>query len=292
MNASGWSAAELVGKAVLECGSGAGRFTEVLCETGAQVTSVDISSAVHANAASNGHFPRLRLVQASIYALPFPEESFDFLFCCGVIQHTPDVEKTFKTLFRYLRPGGRFCIDVYAAIVAYPHPRQLLRPITKHVPPAKLYALVEKAVPKLLPLSMKLSAVPWAGQCLARLIPVANHRYLGVTDERPPGAGRCWTPSTGSRRATKNRRPGDVLSGGHRSWVCVRSPSNVTAGCTSSAASNNRRPHVGDRRASAGLARLGGRLLSVLLRVTPVKRPRPAGRSHLHPHRTPDDHSG
>lgn len=190
MNASGWSAAELTGKTVLECGSGAGRFTEVLCETGAQVTSVDISSAVHANAASNGHFPRLRLVQASIYALPFPEESFDFLFCCGVIQHTPDVEKTFKTLFRYLRPGGRFCIDVYAAIVAYPHPRQLLRPITKHVPPAKLYALVEKAVPKLLPLSMKLSAVPWAGQCLARLIPVANHRYLGVTDRE---TARSWS---------------------------------------------------------------------------------------------------
>ncbi|MEU0567480.1 class I SAM-dependent methyltransferase [Nonomuraea sp. NPDC005983] len=182
MNQSGWTFAELRGKKVLECGSGAGRFTEVLCESGAEVTSVDISSAVHANAASNGHFPNLRLVQASIYELPFPADSFDFLFCCGVIQHTPDVERTFKTLLRYLRPGGRFCIDVYAAPIAYPHPRQLLRPITKRVPPAKLYAFVEKAVPVLLPLSLKLSAVPLVGPCLARLVPVANHRHLGLTD--------------------------------------------------------------------------------------------------------------
>jgi SAM-dependent methyltransferase len=183
LNASGWSADELRGRTVLECGSGAGRFTEVLCETGAVVTSFDISSAVHANAASNGHFANLRLVQASIYELPFPEESFDFLFCFGVIQHTPDVERTFKTLFRYLRPGGRFCIDVYAAMVAYPHPRQLFRPITKRMPPAKLYSHVEKMVPRLLPLSMKLSSIPRAGQYLARMVPVANHRHLGLKDE-------------------------------------------------------------------------------------------------------------
>ncbi|GAB3898642.1 hypothetical protein GCM10027612_57190 [Microbispora bryophytorum subsp. camponoti] len=132
--ASRWSAGELRGRRVLECGSGAGRFTEVLCETGAEVTSFDISSAVHANAASNRRFPNLRLVQASIYEMPFPEESFDYLICFGVIQHTPDVERTFKTLFRYLRPGGRFCVDVYAAMVAYTHPRHLLRPITRRIP--------------------------------------------------------------------------------------------------------------------------------------------------------------
>ncbi|OUC97972.1 hypothetical protein CA984_09005 [Streptosporangium minutum] len=236
MNASGWTVSDLKEKTVLECGSGAGRFTEVLCETGAKVTSVDISSAVHANAASNGRFPNLRIVQASIYELPFPEESFDFLFCCGVIQHTPDVEKTFKTLFRYLRPGGRFCIDVYAAIIAYTHPRQLLRPIAKRVPPAKLYALVERTVPRLLPLSMKLSAVPRVGQCLTRLVPVANHSHLGQMDaetarnwsvldtfdwlspryERPQPRRRLerWTRELGLREVSIERHRGlYVISG-------------------------------------------------------------------------------
>ncbi|MEU7887446.1 class I SAM-dependent methyltransferase [Microbispora bryophytorum] len=182
--ASRWSAGELRGRRVLECGSGAGRFTEVLCETGAEVTSFDISSAVHANAASNRRFPNLRLVQASIYEMPFPEESFDYLICFGVIQHTPDVERTFKTLFRYLRPGGRFCVDVYAAMVAYTHPRHLLRPITRRIPPARLYSAVDKAVPCLLPLSNALHSVPKAGPYLARLVPVANLRYLNLKDRR------------------------------------------------------------------------------------------------------------
>jgi SAM-dependent methyltransferase len=184
LKASGWTVEELRGKNLLECGSGAGRFTEVLCETGAVVTSFDISSAVHANAASNGRFPNLRLLQASIYDLPFAEESFDFLFCFGVIQHTPDVEGAFKKMFRYLRPGGSFCIDVYAAPIAYLHPRHLLRPLTKRIPPARLYTMVEKAAPKLLPLSMTLSAVPGVGPYLARLIPVASHRHLHLRDKK------------------------------------------------------------------------------------------------------------
>ncbi|MFI6511256.1 methyltransferase domain-containing protein [Streptosporangium sp. NPDC050855] len=182
MTASGWSAAELRGRTVLECGSGAGRFTEVLCETGALVTSFDLSGAVHANAASNGRFPNLRLVQASVYEPPFPRESFDFLVCLGVIQHTPDVRRTFTTLLDQLRPGGRFCVDVYAAPVAYPHLRQLIRPFTRRMPPERLYPLVERAVPRLLPLSMALSSVPGVGQGLARLVPVANHRHLGLKD--------------------------------------------------------------------------------------------------------------
>jgi hypothetical protein len=68
-------------------------------------------------------------------------------------------------------------------MVAYPHPRQLLRLFTKSMPPAKLYPLVERAVPRLLPLSMTLSAVPAVGPYLARLVPVANHRHLGLKDE-------------------------------------------------------------------------------------------------------------
>ena len=40
----------LAGLDVLECDCGAGRFTEVLLDDGARVTSVDLSEAVDANA--------------------------------------------------------------------------------------------------------------------------------------------------------------------------------------------------------------------------------------------------
>ncbi len=44
------SGESLTGLQVLECGCGAGRFTEVLLDSGAHVTSVDLSDAVDANA--------------------------------------------------------------------------------------------------------------------------------------------------------------------------------------------------------------------------------------------------
>ncbi|MFG1686368.1 class I SAM-dependent methyltransferase [Nonomuraea sp. NPDC049269] len=98
--------------------------------------------------AGSAHRP---LIQANIYELPLVEESFDYLLCLGVIQHTPDVQRTFKTLFHYLRPGGRFCVDVYAAPVAYP-----------------------------LPLSTMLGSTPVLGQYVTRLVPVANRMHLGL----------------------------------------------------------------------------------------------------------------
>jgi len=51
--ATGWPS-DLSGQTVLEAGSGAGRFTEVLVTTGASIISFDLSSAVDANHRSNG----------------------------------------------------------------------------------------------------------------------------------------------------------------------------------------------------------------------------------------------
>src|SRR5215208_6434710 len=75
-----WKPQELSGLDILEVGSGAGRFSRVILEeTGANLYSVDYSSAVDANWRNNGHIARERfhLFQASIYEMPFPDNSFD-----------------------------------------------------------------------------------------------------------------------------------------------------------------------------------------------------------------------
>src|SRR5262245_22048348 len=64
-----WSR-DLTGQTVLEAGSGAGRFSEVLLRTGATLYSFDLSDAVEANFENNGRAPNLRLFQASIYDVP------------------------------------------------------------------------------------------------------------------------------------------------------------------------------------------------------------------------------
>src|SRR5262245_14526583 len=103
----------MYGKRVLECGCGAGRFTEILLSLGSTVVSIDLSDAVEAN---RDNFPPNELhqiAQADIEHLPFRPETFDVVFCLGVIQHTPNPEYTIACLFEQLKPGGLLVIDHY-----------------------------------------------------------------------------------------------------------------------------------------------------------------------------------
>ncbi len=95
---TGWDKQDLSGKNILEVGSGAGRFTQVVLDyTKAQLYSIDYSNAVSANFENNGHHgERLKLFQASVYEMPFSDNSFDKVFCLGVLQHTPDFKKICK----------------------------------------------------------------------------------------------------------------------------------------------------------------------------------------------------
>ena len=46
--------------------------------------------------------------------LPVPPNQFDIVVCIGVIQHTPDPEKTISVLCSYLKPNGQLFIDHYS----------------------------------------------------------------------------------------------------------------------------------------------------------------------------------
>jgi SAM-dependent methyltransferase len=99
---------------VLEVGCGAGRFTEVLLAQGARVTSVDLSSAAHVNAANFPVSDRHRVAQADVMQLPFAQSQFDLVVCLGVVQHTPVPELTMAKLAEQARAGGWLVLDHYA----------------------------------------------------------------------------------------------------------------------------------------------------------------------------------
>ena len=67
---TGWSPAELKGAKILEAGCGAGRFTQVMLDAGAQVYSVDLSSAVDACFVNNG--PRETCASSRPISVGFP----------------------------------------------------------------------------------------------------------------------------------------------------------------------------------------------------------------------------
>lgn len=51
-------------------------------------------------------------VKADICALPFSEESYDFILCNHVLEHIPDDTKAMHELFRILKPGGTAILQI------------------------------------------------------------------------------------------------------------------------------------------------------------------------------------
>lgn len=179
-DATGWSDLGAVEGNLLEAGSGAGRFTEILSKTNANIFSFDFSNAVEANYKNNGHFPRVRIFQGDIYNIPFEDQTFDHVFCLGVIQHTPNSEEAFKKLSKKVKPGGYLYIDHYA--LKWHHILQwkyLLRPLTKRMNQEKLFGIISFLAPIFIPLIKILKAI-LGKKVGSRILPIQEFSHLGL----------------------------------------------------------------------------------------------------------------
>lgn len=183
---SRWTPEELAGKRVLDLGCGAGRFAEVALSTGADVVAIDYSSAVEACLANLGSNPRLSVIQADVYRLPIKTGSFDYVYCFGVLQHTPDPRRAVVALTSPLKKDGKLAVDCYPRLAAYVlWPKYWLRPFTRRMRPERLFAIVEWLVPKLLPVARALAAVPLIGRRLRYLVPIMMYyRVFPLTNEQ------------------------------------------------------------------------------------------------------------
>ncbi|MDR7450220.1 MAG: class I SAM-dependent methyltransferase [Armatimonadota bacterium] len=182
--ATAWRPEELRDQWVLDVGCGAGRFAEVALRAGARVVAVDASTAVDACYANLQGAGPISVIQADLYALPFRGGTFAFVYCLGVLQHTPDPPKAFAAIADMVAPGGRLCVDVYErSWKTWVHPKFWMRPVTTRMDRARLFRLLVKSVPRLRRLSSRLGRVPLAGRALQRLVPVAN--YEGIYPLRP-----------------------------------------------------------------------------------------------------------
>lgn len=173
----------LDGDLMLEVGSGAGRFTEVAARTGAMIVSVEYSAAVDANYANNGSNPNVLLVQADMHRMPLRGSSFDRIFCFGVLQHTPDVQRAFLELPQYLKSGGRLAIDVYRKPQGWGRittTKYWVRPLTRRMPQELLYGLTRAYVDLMWPVTRLIDRVPKLGRIVSWALLVADYR--GVYD--------------------------------------------------------------------------------------------------------------
>ena len=103
---------------LLDVGCGGGRDVVVFARDGFEVTAIDFSSGMLAEAEKRMKKEKIKVkfVQADAIHLPFADASFDYVWCCNVISTIVGKEnrqQAFDELYRVLKPGGEAVIAVW-----------------------------------------------------------------------------------------------------------------------------------------------------------------------------------
>lgn len=99
----------------LDAGCGNGVHSIRLAKRGYSVVAIDFSEYVlekaKINVAANGLKDRVMFQRGSLLELEFPDHSFDYVLCWGVLTHIPDLERAISELSRVVKPGGVLIVE-------------------------------------------------------------------------------------------------------------------------------------------------------------------------------------
>jgi SAM-dependent methyltransferase len=100
------------GAKVLDVGCGTGEQIRRIRELGFEVSGVEPAPAMRQKAIANN--PSNQIVDGTVTALPFEDDSFDGVVCIEVLRylHRDDVTKSYEEMLRVLRPGGQLFVTL------------------------------------------------------------------------------------------------------------------------------------------------------------------------------------
>ena len=210
------------GMRLLDCGSGPGSITCDLAGivTPGEVLGIDFDpkqvELATAYAAQRG-VTNVRFQPADVYALPFPEGSFDAVFASGLVEHLSEPLRALREMRRVLRPGGLLGVragDLDGVLVA---------------PQTSEWA-------KLVPLLKQMQALNGGDACVGKHLRGLFHRAgcVGVVASAScdcwgtPESLRAWVESARSmvgpdgplaRLGLIDAEPAAQLAAGLRAWA-------------------------------------------------------------------------
>jgi len=106
---------DTMGKKALEVGCGGGILTEEIARMGFDTTGIDPSEQSLHVASNHARVSGLSIKydKGTGEALPYPDSSFDVVFCCDVLEHVRDLPKVISEISRVLKRGGVFFFDTF-----------------------------------------------------------------------------------------------------------------------------------------------------------------------------------
>jgi len=170
-----WTPESMADKVVVEAGCGPGGFIDVIAPHARTMIGFDLSVAIDSAFELHGRKPNVYLAQGDIFQPPIRGDVADRLYTFGVVQHTPDPERAFRTLIPLVKPGGEIAVWVYRKL-PIPQTSYWLRRFTRGMAEPRATRFIEWYVPNAWAASGALGRVPLVGRWLRRLVPVADYR--------------------------------------------------------------------------------------------------------------------
>ena len=125
-------------KTVLDMGCGSGRFTIALSQLGAsKVVGVDLGKTgieIGHKMVDKLKLDNVTFLRESVLHLPFNNESFDFVFCKGVLHHTNNVHRGLSELHRVIKKGGKAYLYLYGHGGIFWYSRKRMREVMQKIP--------------------------------------------------------------------------------------------------------------------------------------------------------------
>lgn len=140
-------------KIVLDAGCGAGLQTKFMSQyiDNGMCVGLDLSDAVFSAQRTNKECQNVLIVQGDIANSSFKNETFDFVYSEGVLQHTSDPKDSFRKLCNLVKKGGYIAAGFYTkrerGITPFLLFRQPLRFILSRLPCKLVYYITWLSIP-------------------------------------------------------------------------------------------------------------------------------------------------
>ena len=102
-------------KLAIEVGCGGGILAEEIASAGFTLIGIDPAENSLKTAREHAKVYNLNIDyrQGTGEKIPFPDNHFDVVFCCDVLEHVRDLPKCISEFSRVLKPGGVFFFDTF-----------------------------------------------------------------------------------------------------------------------------------------------------------------------------------